>query len=182
MRRWIIFSAVTATALSILLTATGFFTPKNLGKPAQTNGSRVGQRLFVPTGAQTAQANNKGGGGSIDGIDREMLARIIRAEAEAEPFTGQVAVGAVILNRIESPDFPNTLAGVIFQPHAFESVTNGTANLAPTESARKAAESAIQGWDPSGGALFFFNPAKTSNKFIWSRQIINHIGKHVFAL
>lgn len=115
--------------------------------------------------------------------DIELLARVIRAEAEAEPYTGQVAVGAVILNRIQSPDFPNTLAGVIYQPLAFESVSNGMVNRPPTESAQKAANAALSGWDPSGGALFFFNPAKVGAKsYVWTRTIIQQIGKHVFAI
>lgn len=115
--------------------------------------------------------------------DIELLARIIRAEAEAEPYTGQVAVGAVILNRIQDPNFPNTLAGVIYEPRAFESVSNGMVNRPPTESARKAANAALSGWDPSGGALFFFNPAKVGAKsYVWTRKIIQRIGKHVFAI
>lgn len=115
--------------------------------------------------------------------DVELLARVIRAEAEAEPYTGQVAVGAVILNRIQDPDFPNTLAGVIYEPRAFESVSNGMVNRPPTESARKAANAALSGWDPSGGALFFFNPAKVGAKsYVWTRKIIQRIGKHVFAI
>ncbi len=115
--------------------------------------------------------------------DTELLARVIRAEAEAEPYTGQVAVAAVILNRVQSPKFPNTLAGVIYQPRAFESVSNGMVNRTPTESSRKAANAALGGWDPSGGALFFFNPAKVGAKsYVWTRKIIQKIGKHVFAL
>lgn len=115
--------------------------------------------------------------------DVELLARVIRAEAEAEPYTGQVAVGAVILNRVQDPDFPNTLAGVIYEPRAFESVSNGMVNRPPTESARKAANAALSGWDPSGGALFFFNPAKVGAKsYVWTRKIIQRIGKHVFAI
>lgn len=115
--------------------------------------------------------------------DTELLARVIRAEAEAEPYTGQVAVGAVILNRIQDPDFPNTLAGVIYEPRAFESVSNGMVNRPPTESARKAANAALSGWDPSGGALFFFNPAKVGAKsYVWTRKIIQRIGKHAFAI
>jgi len=113
----------------------------------------------------------------------ELLARVIRAEAEAEPFTGQVAVGAVILNRIQSPQFPNTIAGVVYQPKAFESVSNGAVNRPATAATRKAAQSALGGWDPSGGALFFFNPAKVgAGSYVWTRQIIQKIGKHIFAL
>lgn len=115
--------------------------------------------------------------------DTELLARVIRAEAEAEPYTGQVAVGAVILNRVQDPDFPNTLASVIYEPRAFESVSNGMVNRPPTESARKAANAALSGWDPSGGAIFFFNPGKVGAKsYVWTRKIIQRIGQHVFAI
>ena len=117
------------------------------------------------------------------GGDVELLARVIRAEGEAEPFTGQVAIGAVILNRIQNSKFPKTMAGVIYQPHAFESVSNGSINQPPTPSARKAARAALNGWDPSGGALFFYNPAKVGPRsYIWSRRVINRIGYHDFAL
>jgi N-acetylmuramoyl-L-alanine amidase len=120
---------------------------------------------------------------SIRGNDTELLARVIRAEAEAEPFLGQVAVGAVILNRIQDVKFPKTLAGVIYQPQAFESVSNGEINRPATSSTRKAAQDALSGWDPSGGSLFFFNPSKVgSHSYIWTRKIIQKIGKHVFAL
>lgn len=117
------------------------------------------------------------------GTDTELLARAIRAEAEAEPYLGQVAVGAVILNRTQDPKFPKTLAGVIYQPHAFESVSNGQINRPATGSTRKAAQAAVSGWDPSGGALFFFNPGKVrARSYVWTRRIIQKIGKHVFAL
>lgn len=113
--------------------------------------------------------------------DVTLLARAITAEAGAEPYTGQVAVGAVILNRVESPQFPNTLSGVIYQPLAFESVSNGIINRPPHESAIRAAQDAINGWDPTGGSLFFWNPAKPVSKWIWSRPIVTRIGGHVFA-
>lgn len=134
--------------------------------------------LFVPmTKNSWATPGPKSGG------DLELLARIIRAEAEAEPYTGQVAVGSVILNRVQNPKFPKTIAGVVYQPKAFESVSNGQVNTPPSVSARKAAQAAIGGWDPSGGALFFFNPSKVgSRSYIWSRKVIQKIGKHVFAL
>lgn len=142
-----------------------------------SNGLRIGQRVFIPTGGgRTAVAPTRVGG------DAYMLARLIFAEAGAEPYVGKVAVGAVVLNRTESPKFPGTIAGVIFQPHAFESVSNGIYYNTPTNDAIKAARDAISGWDPSGGALFFFNPSKTSNPYIWSRRIIARFGKHVFAL
>ena len=110
-----------------------------------------------------------------------LLARIISAESRGEPYTGQVAVGAVILNRIDHPSFPNTLAGVIYQPGAFSCINDGQVNEAVSESAKRAAQDAINGWDPSGGAIYYYNPAKTSNKWIMSRPVIVVIGSHRFC-
>ncbi len=143
-----------------------------------TDHLRVGQRLTIPT--QTTGAT--GGRGSRAGVDRYLLARLVHAEAEAEPYSGKVAVAAVILNRIESPRFPNTLAGVVYQPLAFESVANGRIYTNPSSESIKAAGDAINGWDPTGGALFFWNPAKPVSRWIWSRRILTRIGKHVFGL
>jgi len=112
----------------------------------------------------------------------EMLARLIHAEARGEPFEGQVAVGAVLLNRVASASFPNSLSGVIYQPLAFESVANGQFNLPPTAENIRAARSAINGWDPTYGSLFFWNPSKPVTRWIWSRPIVRRIGDHVFAL
>lgn len=115
--------------------------------------------------------------------EAELLARIVHAEAKGEPYLGQVAVAAVILNRIDSPDFPNTLAGVIYQPGAFEPVLNGTINqdVPQDASARKAAQEALNGYDPTGGCLYFYNPSTAKSKWIWSKQIVKTIGKHNFA-
>lgn len=109
------------------------------------------------------------------------LAQCIHGEARGEPYIGQVAVGAVILNRVDNPKFPNTIAGVIFQPGAFTAVSDGQMFQPPGDSALKAARDALNGWDPSGGAIFYYNPAKTTNKWIWSRPIIKVIGKHYFC-
>lgn len=113
--------------------------------------------------------------------DLELLARVVSAEAKGEPYTGQVAVAAVILNRVRDSRFPNTLAGVVYQTHAFESVSNGTIYQPATASTRRAARDALNGWDPSGGAVFFWNPSKPVSGWIWSRPIITQIGNHVFA-
>ncbi|AHF08302.1 spore cortex-lytic enzyme [Desulfitobacterium metallireducens] len=114
-------------------------------------------------------------------VDINLLARCVSAEARGEPYKGQVAVAAVILNRIKDPAFPNTVADIIYQPRAFSSVDDGQINLPPTASAIKAAQEAANGSDPSQGALFFFNPAKTKNKYIWSRPQILQIGNHIFT-
>jgi len=123
-------------------------------------------------------------GGAVNRSDQlELLARVIAAEAQGEPFEGQVAVGAVILNRVNDPRFPNTLSGVIYQPHAFESVTNGLIwRRTPTEEAYRAARAALNGWDPTYGAVFFWNPSKPVSPWIWTRQIVARIGNHVFAV
>ena len=115
--------------------------------------------------------------------ESELLARIVHAESKGEPYLGQVAVAAVILNRVDSPDFPNTLAGVIYQPGAFEPVMNGTINqdVPKDASARKAAQEALKGYDPTGGCLYFYNPATATSKWIWSKPIVKKIGKHNFA-
>lgn len=110
-----------------------------------------------------------------------LLARIISAEARGESYTGQVAVGAVVLNRIEHPSFPDTLSGVIYQNGAFTAIVDGQFNQPIADSAYKAARDALNGWDPSGGAIYYYNPAKTSNQWIRSRPVIKQIGKHVFC-
>lgn len=119
----------------------------------------------------------------VDGRDVDLLARLITAEAGGEPFQGKVAVGSVILNRMKDPKFPVTVAGNIFKPHEFESVSNGLIWDQPSEDAYKAAEAALKGWDPTGGAKFFFNPAKVYGpSWVWSRTIIQRIGNHVFGI
>lgn len=113
--------------------------------------------------------------------DVALLANIISAEARGESFEGQVAVGAVVLNRVGHPSFPDTIAGVVYQPGAFTAITDGQINEAVTESARKAAREALAGADPSGGALYYYNPDKTSNKWIRTRPVIKRIGAHLFC-
>ena len=114
--------------------------------------------------------------------DLDLLARIIHAEAQGEPYLGKVAVGAVVLNRISDPAFPNTMAGVIYQPLAFESVANARVYLAPAEESRRAARDALNGWDPTYGSLYFWNPYKPVTPWIWTRTIIRQIGDHVFGV
>lgn len=114
--------------------------------------------------------------------DEELLARIISAEARGEPYSGQVAVGAVILNRVDHPSFPNTLAGVIYQKGAFTAVSDGQINMAATQSARQAAREALAGSDPTGGAIYYYNPAKATSRWIFSRPVVLSIGSHVFCV
>lgn len=114
--------------------------------------------------------------------DVYLLAKTIYAEGRGEPYTGQVAIGAVIMNRIRSADFPNTVSGVVYQKHAFTAVSDGQINLTPNETAMNAARDAINGWDPTGGALYYYNPAVATSSWIFDRQTITVIGKHVFAI
>ncbi len=110
-----------------------------------------------------------------------LLARIISAESRGEPYNGQVAVGACVLNRVEHPSFPDTLSGVIYQKGAFTAVVDGQFNQPISDSAYKAAKDALNGQDPSGGAIYYFNPDKTSNKWMRTRPVIVRIGKHLFC-
>lgn len=125
----------------------------------------------LPTQASTNYQNK----------DLYLLARVINAEARGEPYIGQVAVGAVIINRTKHPGFPKTISGVIYQPGAFTSVTDGqiNANIEPT--AYRAARDALNGWDPTNGCIYYYNPAKTTNRWIWGRKVMLVIGKHRFA-
>ncbi len=115
--------------------------------------------------------------------DVQLLARAINGEARGETYEGQVAVGAVILNRVAHSSFPNTIAGVIYQPGAFTAVSDGQINVAIEESSTvvKAARDALNGWDPTDGAIYYFNPDTATNKWIWSRPLIKTIGKHRFC-
>ena len=115
--------------------------------------------------------------------DLQLMARAINGEARGEPYEGQVAVGAVILNRVKSSQFPNTIAGVIYEKGAFTAVSDGQINVAIKEGSTvlKAARDAMNGWDPTGGAIYYFNPSTATNKWIWSRPLIKTIGKHRFC-
>ena len=118
---------------------------------------------------------------STVGNDEYLLARLISAEARGEPYIGQVAVGAVVLNRMKHPSFPGTMAGVIYQSGAFTCITDGQWDQPIADSAYRAARDALNGWDPSGGAIYYFNPATATSSWIWSRPLIITIGKHRFC-
>ncbi|MBR5011098.1 MAG: spore cortex-lytic enzyme [Clostridia bacterium] len=135
-------------------------------------------------GKQTLNALNISDDDYSDGYssaDYNLLARIISAEARGESYAGQVAVGAVILNRIEHPSFPDTLAGVVYQPGAFSCLYDGQFDEPVSDSAYSAARDALNGWDPSGGAIYYYNPKTATNKWIRSRPVITTIGRHVFC-
>ena len=118
---------------------------------------------------------------SSNSSNLNLLARVIYGEARGEPYTGQVAVGAVVLNRVRSSSFPNTISGVVYQSGAFDAVRDGQINLTPNSTAKKAAQDALNGWDPSYGAIYYFNPATATNKWIWSRPMTVTIGNHRFC-
>lgn len=156
-------NAVIAFQKSVKLTADGIVGPKTL------------QALGL-SGSTGSTSSSK-----LSESEITLLARIISAESRGEPYSGQVAVGAVVLNRMQHPSFPNTLAGVIYQPGAFSCLKDGQINAPVYDSAKKASRDAVNGWDPSGGAIYYYNPAKTSNKFMISRPVITVIGGHRFC-
>ena len=120
-------------------------------------------------------------GGQFSSNDVYLLAKVIAAEGRGEPYTGQVAIGAVVLNRVEHASFPDSIAGVVYQPGAFSAVTDSNWKVEPTAQSKKAARDAINGWDPSGGAIYYYNPRKTSNKWIRTRPVVTTIGAHLFC-
>lgn len=130
-------------------------------------------------GLNSSQAQGVGG---FTSSDVYLLAKVIHAEGRGEPYVGQVAIGAVVLNRVRDNDFPNTISGVVYQKYAFTAVSDGQINLSPNETAMRAARDAINGWDPSGGALYYYNPAVATSAWIFDRPTITVIGKHVFAM
>ena len=133
-------------------------------------GPRTLEKIGLPTG-ETSSYNN----------DLNLLARIINGEARGESYTGRVAVGAVVLNRVRSSSFPNTISGVIYQPGAFTAVSDGQINKPVVQTCVNAARDAMNGWDPSGGALYYYNPAIATSSWIWSRPVVARIGNHVFC-
>ncbi len=144
-------------------------------------GPRTWEALGFPV-ASPPVARYGGGPVVARSDDVELLARLVMGEAGEEPYEGQVAVAAVVLNRVRHPAFPKTIAGVIFEPWAFESVMNGFIWARyPRDSAWRAAVDALNGWDPTYGALYFWNPATAVNPWVWTRTIIRTIGRHVFA-
>ncbi len=126
-------------------------------------------------------SNSSSGSSSSNSSNVNLLARLIYGEARGEPYTGQVAVGAVVMNRVRSSSFPNSISGVIYQSGSFDAVRDGQINLTPDATAKKAAQDAMNGWDPSYGAIYYFNPSTATNKWIWSRPMTVTIGRHRFC-
>ena len=141
------------------LTADGIAGPATLAK------------IGLPTGSTSSYNSNV-----------NLLARIISGEARGEKYEGQVAIAAVVLNRVKHSSFPNTIAGVVYQNGAFTAVTDGQINITPTESCYNAARDALNGWDPTGGAIYYYNPVTATSSWIRTRPIVKTIGKHVFCV
>ena len=148
----------------------------------QKNGLTVdgiaGQNTLAAMGITS---NSSSASSSSNSANLDLLARLIYGEARGEPYTGQVAVAAVVLNRVKNSSFPNTISGVIYQSGAFDVVADGQINMTPNSTARKAAQDALNGWDPTYGAIYYFNPNTATNKWIWSRPMTVTIGKHRFC-
>jgi N-acetylmuramoyl-L-alanine amidase len=137
-----------------------------------------GQVLKIPARSSRPAVTVSRG---VSSRDLDLLARAVYSEGRGEIYEGQVAIAAVILNRLKHPDFPKSIAGIIYQPGAFSAVDDGQINLKPDGTAYKAAQDALKGWDPTDGAIYYWNPAKATSKWIWSRPITKRIGNHVFA-
>lgn len=150
-------------------------------KNGLTADGKAGVQTLEALGLPADSGGNSGDSGGMTGAQVDLLARLISAEARGEPYSGQVAVGAVVLNRIRHPSFPNTLSGVIYQSGAFTCITDGQFNEPVAESAYRAARDALNGVDPSGGAIYYFNPSTATSAWIWSRPLITVIGKHRFC-
>ena len=139
----------------------------------------VGPATLRALGMENSVSTGGAAAGQADSL--ALLARVISAEARGEPYSGQVAVGAVILNRVEHPSFPNTIAGVVYQPGAFTCMVDGQIDQPVASSALRAAQEALNGSDPSGGAIYYFNPSTATSAWIWNRPLIKVIGKHRFC-
>ncbi len=158
------------------------FQKKNGLKADGVVGKATYKALGMTASYNVLVGSTASGGNGYTSSDVYLLAKTIYAEGRGEPYTGQVAIGAVVLNRVRSSAFPNTVSGVIYQKHAFTAVTDGQINLTPNETAMRAARDAISGWDPTGGALYYYNPAIATSSWIFDRQTVTVIGKHVFAI
>ena len=155
------------------------------------NGLKVDGKVGPSTAAALGVTLSSSGGGtkttstttaSVTSSDHRLLSKLVYAEARGEPYKGQVAVAAVVLNRVRSSSFPNTISGVIYQKNAFSCVPNGSINNTPDSDAIRAARDAMNGWDPSGGCLYFYNPRATSDRWIRTRTVKTVIGNHSFCL
>ena len=145
-------------------------------------GSATAKALGLTLSGSSSSGSSGGSSSSSNSGNLYLLARLVYGEARGEPYVGKVAVAAVVLNRVKSPSFPNTISGVIYQSGAFDAVSDGQINLTPDEDSLRAARDALNGWDPTGGCLYYYNPATATNGWIWSRTVQLSIGKHNFAI
>ena len=164
--------------------AVKYFQRKNGLTPDGIAGKSTFEALGMMDSAKALDKNGSSSSNSSNytSSDAYLLAKCIYAEARGESYTGQVAVGAVILNRVKSSKFPNTIAGVIYQKDAFTAVSDGQINLAPDKTAMNAAQDALNGWDPTYGCIYYYNPAVATSSWIFGRETVTTIGKHVFAI
>ena len=139
----------------------------------------AGKKTLEAMGIFNSSGNSSSS--STNSSNLNLLARVVYSEARGEPYAGQVAIAAVVLNRVKSSSFPNTISGVVYQKGAFTAVSDGQINLTPNQTAYNAARDALNGWDPCYGAIYYFNPATATNKWIWSRPLTVTIGKHRFC-
>lgn len=160
--------------------ATKNWKPTAADLPSNNNSNSSGSEKATSSGSASVigKSNRLG----LSANDIKIMANAVYGEARGEPYEGQVAVAAVILNRLKSPSFPNSISGVIYQPGAFTAVADGQINLTPNERAKQAVQDAISGWDPSGGCIYYFNPSTATSKWIWSRPQVKTIGKHIFCM
>jgi len=165
--------------------AYGYKTYSAVKKFQAKNGLRVdgviGDNTLQALGIYVSKTTSSSAKYTTSNQDALLLSRLINGEARGEPYEGQVAVGAVILNRTRDPRFPSTIAGVVYQPGAFTATVDGQIHANIQQSSINAARDALNGWDPSGGAVYYFNPSTATNKWIWSRPLIKIIGKHRFC-
>ena len=144
-------------------------------------GTKTLQAMGIFSSSSSNSSSSNSSNNTVNSSNLNLLSRVIYGEARGEPYTGQVAVAAVVLNRVRSSSFPNTVSGVVYQSGAFDCVSDGQINMSPNDTARKAAQDALNGWDPSYGAIYYFNPSTATNKWIWSRPMTITIGKHRFC-
>lgn len=175
LKRWGYYSGnVDGIYGSQTLSAVKWFQSKN----GLTVDGIAGQKTLTAMGIMSSGNTS---GGTASNADLNLLARLVYAEARGESYTGQVAVAAVVLNRVKNSSFPNTVAGVIYQSGAFSVVNDGQINLTPNQTAISAAQDALNGWDPTYGAIYYFNPNTATNSWIWSRPVTVVIGNHRFC-
>jgi N-acetylmuramoyl-L-alanine amidase len=171
---------VGGTTKTKLVAATRGYNPNQAAASIRrAQGGTTARKATAKT--QSVTPTQSYGSKNVSANDMKLLSNAVYGEARGEPYIGQVAIAAVIMNRMDNPNFPNTVPGIIFQPGAFTAVADGQIWLSPNAQAQKAVNDALRGWDPSSGAIYYFNPATATSKWIWSRPQIKRIGDHIFC-